>query len=143
MITLKDIKKLPPDIEQHILEFNVYHRPKLKKNFNYIYLISARKRLRYLKMLWNMNLNENYPTMPINWNQFLNFYIPDPEIILKNLSLCRCCLRHQTNRPSNVDDIIKINYIKPFNQKKKKCLCDCRHICRRLVQIIKNDSRNI
>ena len=55
---------------------------------------------------------------------------------LFTLSICNCCLRHQTNKP-----ILFKSYYFPFNYKKNyfshyySCKCKCRHFSRLICNI--------
>ncbi len=65
----------------------------------------------------------------------------DKEHIFKVLKMCKCCLRHQRNRPSSLTD----NIIYPQNHdftmeeivcKLHICACPCRHISRYITNYL-------
>ena len=61
--------------------------------------------------------------------------------ILTTLNTCRCCKRHQTNRPSLIDLEKGHNGDYPYsdtaqNDKIKQCNCSCRHTSRWIVRHI-------
>ena len=59
---------------------------------------------------------------------------------LDKLSKCNCCKRHQTDRPSNINELKEY----PSNGARSVfgiCQCPCRHYCRRIVLWRSQDSQ--
>jgi len=64
---------------------------------------------------------------------------------LVELSKCRCCERHQTNRPCNINELKEYPSNGGSSVDKHEnmfmngiCRCPCRHYCRTIVRDIKN-----
>ena len=55
------------------------------------------------------------------------------QVKLNNLSQCNCCLRHQINKPSELEPWVELH---PTHNRDNPCQCDCRHkarwICRKM-----------
>ena len=67
---------------------------------------------------------------------------------LVELSKCDCCERHQTNRPSNINELKKYPSNGGSSVDKHRnmradgiCQCTCRHYCRRIVLWRSQDSQ--
>lgn len=76
----------------------------------------------------------------IEYMSYIHKNINDPEHIINQLSKCNCCSRHQSNRPTTLNDIRYLKFITNYNydnmnQDIHECKCTCRHNCRRLFKI--------
>ena len=69
----------------------------------------------------------------------LKNYFPDLQKCLHILAKCRCCNAHSMYKPREVEDIDARDYricCSPTHEKTvKSCLCECRHVARRLVRL--------
>lgn len=131
--------ELPNDIKIIIMEFNSEHRRLFKKCFDNIYLKGAMKRVNHLTKIYN---NDCHAYMQGEREQrefncfvdLLNVHVDDHLHLFNCLKKCKCCDRHQTNRPYNLrvaisgDDDVDATY----NDVEHTCNCRCRHAMRQL-----------
>lgn len=123
------INEFPDDILNNIL-FRYY-----KKGSYYHYSLNFFYHIQYysyckkyiLKIYKNQD-GDNY--MPLLKN---NFTTQQSINFIKQLYHCNCCRRHQSKKPTNVND----NFNFPLNTEDKDypCKCNCRQLSRFLCRI--------
>lgn len=145
---------LPDDIRIVIMEFNSQHRQMLSKTFDDIKLNAAFKRLNHLTKIYNNDSDSHYRHHTERqygcFVDLLNNHVNDHLHLLNGLNKCKCCPRHEINRPqvvthseSNTGEII---LAPPFRTRYEEssmidneCSCRCRHgmrwICRSYADI--------
>ena len=131
------MNNLPDDIISHIIEYKASydHYLEFKKILKNLPIISI---LKYIK---NID-NTFYLTNDIYYYDFLIEYITEieREHIIETLNLCKCCCRHQRNRPSL--DKYKSGFCPDYstsnNTSNNLCKCACRYIIRDICRA-KND----
>lgn len=112
---------LPIELVEIIEEmaYGAHHREKFTPMMNEIRLKAAQKRIEYL------NNNEYYVGCPYNsFIQLISEKIDDPEHLVQVFNTCKCCARHQINRPKNINDN---NFDFNISYNYSKCICECRH----------------
>ena len=62
-----------------------------------------------------------------------DFTIDEGKAFLEEFSKCKCCKRHQTNRPCKVEELSTDVALNDY----KDCKCDCRHASRILCHTLK------
>jgi len=85
------------------------------------------------------------------WDTTLPFYFSERwgknqgQYMMSFYQNCKCCNRHQKNKPSLVD--YENGYVPPygskFHDKINSCKCPCRHICRNLCREINDEEMDI
>ena len=126
----------PEGVYIHILEYAANTPIKEENVKNEIILkgilkTHIQRRYYYYKNL--MRLPEIEPYSEYN-NEFLKEY--DANTLIKSLNTCKCCDRHQKNRPKHIKDYSWIKETYNMNQNKNyRCKCYCRmnsRLCFRL-----------
>jgi len=75
------------------------------------------------------NNSENYD----KFEDVLNEYIIDHNLYVQSLLTCKCCHRHQENKPVYLQELIN----PPFNNTRlsdSDCKCPCRHYSRAICR---------
>ena len=85
------------------------------------------------------NLNTYLHTFDEFLAKKTDFTIDEGKTFLEKFSKCKCCERHQTNRPCKVEEF---TYIEPTDYKEPECNCDCRHASRFVCRAIKEMEPN-
>ena len=125
-----NLTSLPTDIRIKIMEYMVPHICPTKRD---------KERLQKHFILRHIYNKKNCP--PNQTYSLLSDYLKhDSEHIFHVLSTCKCCLRHQQNRPSSLTE----NVIYPQNNdtteeivcKLHICACPCRHISRYITNYL-------
>lgn len=123
---------LPHDVRIKIMEYMVPHICSTKRD---------KERLQKHAILHQIYNKKKSP--PNQTYSLLYDYLQhDSEHIFHVLSTCKCCLRHQQNRPSSLTE----NIIYPQNNdtieeivcKLNICACPCRHISRYITNYLQN-----
>jgi hypothetical protein len=126
---------LPKEIVILIYEFNPEHRKLFRNCFTDIRVKGTISRLKALtELFYAEGTIGRYSCL----TELLVEFVNDPDYMIIQLNDCKCCSRHQTFRPKNVEDpnwlasrygwpdsVTRLHY---FN-----CECDCRHYSRQLV----------
>jgi len=77
--------------------------------------------------------------------KFLKKHYINLEEDFKIVSNCKCCTRHQTNRPTDLYNSELNTYKQIFKEEgeliENDCKCVCRKLCRDLVRIVKTDDK--
>ena len=134
------MNKLPKEIIDHIYEYNAEHRIKFKecviripnyKLLNQIPLGAVSCRITTIINLFDKEIEENN-----NWDfsKLLKENLNEPGHFVKILNKCKCCKRHQMNRPNLLNNTKYILQDTKNNTENEVCNCLCRHISRRIVQ---------
>jgi len=111
---------LPRELQIKIMEYDVNHRKSFKLTLE---RIRAKAAVRITNNVINTWCNRyRYGLNPIRQLEYINIHVPDKECMFNGLNSCKCCERHQTNRPVfgeypayNTD-----------NQDTYRCKCRCR-----------------
>jgi hypothetical protein len=117
---------LPIELVEIIEEmvYGVQHREKFTPMMNELMLKAAIKRMTYL------NTGEYYLGCPpyVSFVQLINEKIDDKDYLVQVLNTCKCCKKHQINRPKNINDNHLIQFSISYHY--SKCDCQCRHYAR-------------
>ena len=137
--------RLPEELKYIVHRLDASHRENFHPTLVAIPLAGIRSRLaRFKKLCINQSMN---PSMNQSVNQSINVLlnlsinrtITDPEHFVIVLSTCRCCTRHQTNRPKNIHDRNFPEYgcirIPKKGEFVEMCECDCRSMSRTMCRI--------
>tara|TARA_B100000029_G_scaffold267905_1_gene263517 strand:- start:781 stop:1365 length:585 start_codon:yes stop_codon:yes gene_type:complete len=108
---------LPRELQIKILEYDANHRKNFKSSLE---ILSSKAALH----ICNNVIDDwvRYNKYSIRQVQFINQKIQDKEFIFKCLDSCKCCKRHQTNRPIYGDYPV----YHTDNQDIHYCKCRCR-----------------
>ena len=127
--------ELPEVIIQYILEYNPEHREKFKLMFDELESKAAVIKHDIISNDWN---TMNHLERPSFYNFIISsHYIDDFQRYVKALHKCRCCARHQINKPRHYYDmewdmepsdstILAVQQIRSH----RNCNCPCRHMAR-------------
>ncbi len=130
-------ERLPTDITIKIYQFDPTHRELFRNCFTDIQVQGTLSRAKNLSRLYRNDLpsdwigetRSNYLCLP----DLLSVTVNDHDYMVKQLDKCKCCLRHQDNRPP---DILHSNLgtkkVYPYHMR-CNCKCMCRHFSRQLV----------
>jgi hypothetical protein len=129
------------DLMNHIYEYEPTKRENLEKCFSDIHIKGTLSRVHQIDKCWQKH-NENSFNSWIAFDDFLQYHIQDDyECILKNLSRCNCCSRHQLLKPSTIycTDYYYYSQQPELSIGRKdtySCSCSCRHESRKIRDII-------
>ena len=87
---------LPRELQIKIMEYDVNHRKNFKLTLE---RIPAKAAVRITNNLINRWCKLRYGLNPIRQLEYINIHVPDKECMFNALKTCKCCERHQTNRP--------------------------------------------
>ena len=127
--------ELPEVIIQHILEFNPFHREKFKLIVDDLESKAAVMKCHIMTNAWNTMSHEERPS----FYEFIiiSGYIDDFQRYVKALHKCKCCARHQINKPEEYYDMEwDMEPDRPAQSehglvpKHNSCQCPCRHMAR-------------
>ena len=108
---------LPRELQIKILEYDADHRKNFKSSLE---ILSSKAALHICNnAIEDWVKNNRYSMRQV---QFINQKIQDKEFIFKCLQSCRCCSRHQTNRP----EFDSYPVYHTDNQDTHYCKCRCR-----------------
>ena len=108
---------LPRELQIKILEYDADHRKNFKSSLE---ILSSKAALHICNnVIDDWAKKHRYSIRQV---QFINQKIQDKEFIFKCLQSCKCCKRHQTNRPFYGD----YPEYKTDNQDIHSCKCRCR-----------------
>lgn len=124
---------LPIELVEIIEEitYGTEHREKFTPMMDELRLKAVQKRMEYL------NTNEYYLGCPYtSFTHLISEEIDDKDHLVQVFNTCKCCERHQINRPKNIND----NHIFQFNNAYhySHCNCDCRHYTRMICCSVNN-----
>lgn len=123
------------DLMNLIYEYEPTKRKNLEKCFEGIHVKGTLSRIYQIDKYWQEH-NKNPINSRIPFCDFLQYHIEgDYEYILKNLSRCNCCSRHQILKPSTIYCTEYYYYSQqtdfPIGSYcTHSCSCTCRHVCR-------------
>ncbi len=79
-------------------------------------------------------LNKWYNCPEITFDKYIQLNLSNPMNAIKVLDTCKCCHRHQINRPDKLKKYEsppdKLHSIKGFGS----CQCECRHMSRHICR---------
>ena len=119
---------LPKEIMINIYEYDPIHREHFKKSLLLIPREAIEKRLNYM-------INQyHYYNCQIPFENIVITNISDPDHFVNILKQCKCCARHQINKPSSLNDYPQQYDIDHIPSNQNTCLCSCRHHSRWIVR---------
>lgn len=140
---------LPHELQISIYEFDASHRQRFIPSLRQIPFKGMKKRIDYISNMYQrQDYCINYWT---NFEELLDLCVQDKEYMIKILSTCTCCVRHQRSRPYNSNyfgiSLHDASYsigIQNLNNHVYgcKCQCECRHMSRWLWKIMNDHSSN-
>ena len=117
---------LPRELQIKIMEYDVNHRKSFKLTLE---RIRAKAAVRITNNVINRWCNRyRYGLNPIRQMEYINIHVPDKECMFNGLNSCKCCERHQTNRPV----FGEYPAYDTDNQDMYRCKCRCRQNMRNL-----------
>lgn len=131
----------PTDISKFILEKadKDVHRDKLSKCLEHVKLHSLLinyNKINNMFKRWNIIHNKN----------IIKSYFPDVDETLLILNTCKCCERHNINKPTSLQshsDTFCLSRIKLLNNKKNSCECKCRRLSRLILKYLLNNDEDV
>ena len=138
---------LPSEIINIIFEFNPEHRPLLgeclKRVENYkllkeLPLKGSLSRYRYLLNKFDDKVLHSGEKMDME--ALVRKHINDPNVFIKNYNKCKCCKRHQRERPRSLYDKSFVSEPNPSREPSymATCNCPCRHNSRFIYKTFNN-----
>jgi hypothetical protein len=128
------IIEFPDDILNNILSRYYKKGSYYHYALNFFYHIQYYSYYKKFKHILRIYKNQDSDTY-ISWFSLLknNFTTQQSNNFIKQLYDCKCCKRHQSKKPTNVND----NFCFPINEQDKNysCKCNCRHLSRFLCRI--------
>ena len=125
--------RLPAELVEYI---RCYHHDNSAKIIQFWTKYIYRKKIQELTKIYNFAYTHcNFsPTMP-NYSIFYKNKILNRQDIFTTLSRCKCCDRHQINKPK----VMELWHNTEFHDTQETtCNCACRHISRFLCREIEN-----
>ena len=116
---------LPRELQIKIMEYDVNHRKNFKLTLE---RIRAKAAVRITNNVIDRWCKQRYGLNPIGQLEYINIHVPDKECMFNALKTCKCCKRHQTNRPVFGEYPAYDSYCQDTY------LCDCR--CRQNMRIL-------
>lgn len=90
------------------------------------------------EMIKFARLNCQFNSSLRGYNIFYKNKILDQSSVLKTLNACKCCQRHQINKPKNLS-YVGDQYWGEYNwYKTNNCKCNCRHLSRFICRNIES-----
>ena len=125
---------LPEDLKIYIHEFNPEHREKFKKVLEKLPLYTINFKLQILYGYYRANRD----VIPDITYIIDEFFKGDLENTFNILSTCKCCSRHQQDRPKNLYDIDSVSVFPTHIHSYSycRCKCGCRQFLRMLVRTV-------
>lgn len=123
--------KLPREIKEIIekMVWNMEHKDKFLPLLNELPLKAVHFKLDSLSKEYISEYNsESFIT-------FLKYNLNDKEKLVNVLSKCKCCSRHQKNRPNHIHDW-ELKFNPKEETKKYSCKCCCRQYSRMICSSI-------
>lgn len=131
--------KLPVEIIEYIVyQFIMIptHKDIMSTSFKNIRFLGVSKRINYINNHISPYHALNYP-LEYTICDLIRKYINDPEYIVKILSTCTCCSRHQNARPTSLDynpfTFINDDDVSSSMNDYYNCRCPCRHQSRLII----------
>lgn len=75
------------------------------------------------------NLHSDY-SVKITLNQYYKQNISNPDALVRALSKCKCCVKHQEFRPKHLNNWSTPSFSNNFEKNDYCCKCNCRHASR-------------
>ena len=111
---------LPRELQIKIMEYDVNHRKSFKLTLE---RIPAKAAVRITNNVIDRWCKEaRYGLNAVRQMEYINIHLPDKECMFNALKTCKCCERHQTNRPVFGEYPAYDSY----NQDMYRCKCRCR-----------------
>ena len=110
---------LPRELQIKIMEYDVNHRKNFKLTLE---RIPAKAAVRITNNVIDRWCKQRYGLNPIGQMEYINIHVPDKECMFNGLNSCKCCERHQTNRPV----FGEYPAYDTNNQDTYRCKCRCR-----------------
>ena len=117
--------KLPYDIIEYIWTFNYVWASNIIQKYSKKYISNK------VKIIYNMigfaHFQCNLGLSVNNYSLFYKNKVLKNNDVLKTLNACKCCAKHQINKPKNMEPWIETEF--NFTQD-RTCKCPCRHLAR-------------
>ena len=126
---------LPRDIQIKICEMNPEHRELFSKVSEDVEISGSHSRMKSLTNIYNSDM-VNDGRGNGYFGNYLVELLDDPDKVMKGLSKCKCCVRHQKCRPKSLFDPADYDPNLEgvsrtlFENSENQCQCSCRHHCR-------------
>jgi len=91
-------------------------------------LIDCLQKLEDIAIVYD-NTSENYD----KFEDVLNEYIMDHNLYIQTLLTCKCCDRHQENKPEYLQELINPHF-NNTQLNESHCRCPCRHYSRAICR---------
>lgn len=124
--------RLPEELKYAVYRLDASHRKNFYPTLIAIPLAGIQGRVERLKKLFG-----KVPS--INQYMAIAKTVSDPDYFVRILSTCRCCSRHQTNRPKHLKDMNFPEYgcirIPKKGEFVEMCECECRSVIRTMCRL--------
>ena len=121
--------QLPEDVILYIYTFNAEHREKFKNSLEEMVPKAAIVKFNYIVSNWNNIPDSIRPAFRSYITE--SSHMDSPGDFVKALNKCRCCIRHQFNKPKDINDRQYRKFIDGCSP--GGCSCPCRHAARAVV----------
>ena len=117
--------KLPDDLIVHIWSFNYNWASTIIQKYTKKYISKKIKNI--YKMTGFAHHKCQLGVGVSNYSLFYHNKILNNSDVLTTLNACKCCVRHQINKPKNMEYWVETEF---NNTQDRPCSCPCRHLAR-------------
>lgn len=117
--------KLPYDLIEHIWSFNYFWASTIIQKYTKKYISNKVKNI--YNMVGFAHHECNLGTGINNYSLFYQNKVLKNSDVLITLNACKCCKKHQINKPINMELWIETEF---HDTQYKACSCPCRHLSR-------------
>lgn len=138
---------LPDTVKAYIFEYDDFKYKKLKKCLSEIQIKGCLSRMKYIQQIY-IEQTYNNPGERLYIYDTIKQYVPDYKYISNKLAKCKCCSRHQYQKPCLKDLVSIIDYGKYLDAQftrqnntiyycnKEYCSCSCRRYSRQIYHVL-------
>lgn len=120
------LNKLPRDLIEYIWSFNYENGAIVIQYYTKMYIKNKVKQIGYMLRFAHFKCNLSC-SMRENYCLFYKKKVLTRDDIFKTLNACKCCSRHNTNKPKKLEPWIETTF---NNIQITPCNCNCRHLAR-------------
>ena len=120
------LDKLPRDLIEYIWSFNYENAATIIQYYTKMYIRTKVRQISEMLRFAHFNCNLSC-SMRENYCLFYKKKLLRRDDIFKTLNACKCCSRHNTDKPKKLEPWIETS----FNDNQyTSCNCSCRHLAR-------------
>lgn len=117
--------KLPHDLVEHIWSFNYNWASIIIQKYTKKYISNKVKNI--YQMVGFAHHKCRLGVGVRNYSLFYQNKVLKNDDVLTTLNACKCCVKHQNNKPKNMGPWIETEF---HNTQHTSCNCPCRHLAR-------------